>query len=311
MSQSSDKPENKDLPLRSYLAVPGNRYDMLEKAAASPADAVFIDLEDSVPEEDKTTAIANAGTALDNIDWQLKHVAVRLNSFDSGRLDQEVSVLAKKDRLDAVILPKAECTDSINYLASAINHNRPHTLGTLAIELLIESARGIMLVDSLAGAHPDISALHLGVADFAASIGARSAAIGESPPGYAHLSDGKRYPLDLFAYPMMRVLIAARAFNLQAIDGPLGNYTDSEACYVSAQRAASMGFDGKQVIHPAQIEPTRQAFIPTDEEITHARRVQKAIDEARCSDQGATTLDGKMIDEASLRMIRRVLKHAE
>jgi malyl-CoA/(S)-citramalyl-CoA lyase len=179
------------------------------------------------------------------------------------------------------------------------------------MELIIETARGVIQVETLAAADPLVSALHLGVGDFAASIGARSAEIGASPPGYKHIgsaADGyPQIPLDLFAYPMMRLLVAARAFGLRAIDGPCGAFRDAVATSATAAKAAAMGFDGKQVIHPSQIEATRNAFIPSDEELAYAERVIAAMEEAERNGQAAVTVDGKMVDYANLRMIRRLM----
>jgi malyl-CoA/(S)-citramalyl-CoA lyase len=179
------------------------------------------------------------------------------------------------------------------------------------LELLIETARGLVHVEALAACHPLITALHLGVGDFAASIGARSSEIGASPSAYRLVgcaADGHpEVPLDLFAYPMMRVLVAARAFGLRAIDGPCGAFQDAVATASTAAKAASMGFDGKQVIHPSQIEPTRLAFVPSDEEIARAERVLAAIEEAERRGEGAVTVDGRMVDYANVRMIRRLL----
>src|SRR6202022_1295855 len=151
------------------------------------------------------------------------------------------------------------------------------------MELLIETARGLINVEALAAAARLGTALHLGGGDFAASIGARSAEIGGSPSGYKHVgsaTDGhKETPLDLFAYPMMRLLVAARAFGLRAIDGPCGAFRDAVATAATATKAAAMGYDGKQVIHPSQIEATRNAFIPSDEELAYAQRVIEAMEE--------------------------------
>jgi malyl-CoA/(S)-citramalyl-CoA lyase len=171
--------------------------------------------------------------------------------------------------------------------------------------------RGLINVEALAAADPLVTALHLGVGDFAASIGARSAEIGASPAGYRHVgaaADGyPQVPLDLFAYPMMRLLVAARAFGLRAIDGPCGAFRDAVATSSTAMKAAAMGFDGKQVIHPSQIEATRNAFVPSDEELAYAERAIAALEEAERNGQGAVTVDGKMVDYANIRMVRRLM----
>jgi malyl-CoA/(S)-citramalyl-CoA lyase len=284
---------------------------MLAKAAASPADAVFMDLEDAVPPPEKAVALAGAGEALLNLDWGDKHVSVRLNAVDSPTILDEIAALSALPRLDAMILPKAEKTADVALVAERIDATKGARARPAELELLIETALGLVNVDDLASCDPLVSALHLGVGDFAASIGARSAEIGASPTGYRHRAEGVEVPLDLFAYPMMRVLVAARAFGLRAIDGPCGACSDERATAAAAMKAAAMGFDGKQVIHPRQIEPTRAAFAPTEAEIAYARKVEAAMAAAKEEGLGAVTVDGRMIDEANLRMIRRILAFAD
>jgi malyl-CoA/(S)-citramalyl-CoA lyase len=277
----------------------------------SPPDAVFLDLEDAVPPAEKAAALEAAATALTTHDWGTKTVAVRLNAIDSPSIEAEIKRLAGIARLDAFIVPKAENVADIAKIASWISAGAGTRAKLAEIELLIETARGLIHVEALAAADRLVSALHLGVGDFAASIGARSAEIGASPSGYRHVgsaADGhKETPLDLFAYPMMRLLVAARAFGLRAIDGPCGAFRDPVATAAGAAKAAAMGFDGKQVIHPSQIEATRNAFIPSDAELVYAQRVIAAMEEAERNGQAAVTVDGKMVDTANLRMIRRLL----
>jgi malyl-CoA/(S)-citramalyl-CoA lyase len=299
---------------RTYLAVPAHRERLLRSAAASPADAVYMDLEDAVPAAEKAAALAAAADALDALDWGGKTVTVRLNAIDSPTIDAEIARLAGHPRLDAVILPKAERVTEVTHLASQIAAASGGRARPLEIELLIETARGLMNVDTLADAHPHVTALHLGVGDLAASLGARSSEIGASPPGYKHLgraADGyPETPLDLFAYPMMRMLVVARAFGLRAIDGPCGAFHDTRVTAAAAAKAAAMGFDGKQVIHPSQIQPTRDAFVPSAEELAYADRVIAALEQAERDGKGAAMLDGKMIDYANVRMIRRLRQFA-
>jgi malyl-CoA/(S)-citramalyl-CoA lyase len=273
---------------RTYLAVPAHRGRMVQNAAASAADAVFLDLEDAVPPAEKAAALDAAVTALTSHDWGNKHVTVRLNSIETPSIRHEIERLACIARLDAFLIPKAE-----------------------AMELLIETARGLVNVEALAASDPLVTALHLGVGDFAASIGARSSDVGVSPSSYRHVgseADGHpEVPLDLFAYPMMRLLVAARAFGLRAIDGPCGAFRDTIITAASARKAAAMGYDGKQTIHPSQIEPTRDAFIPSETELANAERMLAAFEEAERNGQGAVTVDGKMVDYANIRMIKRLM----
>jgi malyl-CoA/(S)-citramalyl-CoA lyase len=297
---------------RTYLAVPAHRARMVQGAAASSADAVFMDLEDAVPLAEKAAALQEAVTALTTLDWGRKAVAVRLNAVDSASIRNEIAQQAGLARLDAVIIPKAERVADIVTIGNWIREASASRAKPVEMELLIETALGLVNIETLATVDPLVTALHLGVGDFAASIGARSAEIGASPAGYQHVgsaADGHpRVPLDLFAYPMMRLLVAARAFGLRAIDGPCGAFRDEVTTAATAMKAAAMGFDGKQVIHPSQIEPTRKAFVPSDQELTEARRTIAAMEAAERAGQGAVTLDGKMIDYANLRMVQRLLR---
>ena len=295
---------------RTYLAVPAHRLKMVQGAAASAADAVFMDLEDAVPPNEKAAALAAAEAALAELDWGQKTVAVRLNAIDSPSIENEIRRLGNIGRLDAFIIPKAETVADVAQIGRWIGDAAGARAVPVEMELLIETARGLVNVEALAAMGGPVAALHLGVGDFAASIGARSAEIGASPSGYRHVgsaADGHpKIPLDLFAYPMMRLLVAARAFGLRAIDGPCGAFKDPIATQATAAKAAAMGFDGKQVIHPSQIEPTRDAFIPSDAELAYADRAIAAMEEAERNGQGAVTVDGKMVDYANIRMIRRL-----
>jgi len=295
---------------RTYLAVPAHRMKMVQGAAASAADAVFMDLEDAVPPNEKASALAAAEAALAEQDWGQKTVAVRLNAVDSPSIRDEIGRLGSIGRLDAFIMPKAETVADVAQISRWIGDAAGARAAPVEMELLIETARGLVNVEALAAMGGLVAALHLGVGDFAASIGARSAEIGASPSGYRHVgsaADGHpEVPLDLFAYPMMRLLVAARAFGLRAIDGPCGAFRDAVATQATAAKAAAMGFDGKQVIHPSQIEPTRDAFIPSGEELAYADRAIAAMEEAERNGQGAVTVDGKMVDYANIRMIRRL-----
>jgi malyl-CoA/(S)-citramalyl-CoA lyase len=296
---------------RTYLAVPAHRARHVENAAASAADAVFLDLEDAVPPAQKAAALEAAAIALATHDWGCKTVAVRVNAIESPSIQQEIEHLGGLLRLDAFIIPKAESVADITQIGRWITEAAGMRAAPAEMELIIETARGLINVEALAAADPLVTALHLGVGDFAASIGARSTEIGASPSGYKHVggaADGhKETPLDLFAYPMMRLLVAARAFGLRAIDGPCGAFRDAIATEAAAAKAAAMGYDGKQVIHPTQIEATRDAFIPSEEELALARRVVAAMEEAERNGQAAVTVDGRMVDYANLRMIRRLM----
>lgn len=297
---------------RTVLAVPANRRRHVESAARSSADAVFLDLEDAVPESEKAEALQGATSALRELDWGTKTVLVRVNAYGSRHIEEEIRALAPIARLDSIIVPKAERPAHIEAITRMIDSAEGNArTAPLAIDLLIETALGLVMIEALAQSSTRIAALHLGVGDFAGSIGARSAEIGGSPAGYRQTSlvDERHVetPLDLFAYPMMRVLVAARAFGLRAIDGPCGAYRDETLTRAWAEKAAALGFDGKQVIHPSQIEATRGAFTPSPEELAFAARVVDAMQQAEADGRGAVSVDGKMIDYANLRMAQRIL----
>lgn len=283
---------------------------MVASAAASAADAIFLDLEDAVPASEKAVALRSAVTLLQELDFGTKHVAVRINTRDSGLAAGEIRALKECGRLNAVILPKAEKEEDIRFVQDVIGGQLIAKGPAIAIELLIETAMGLMRVDGLA-AHPAVTALHLGVGDLAASLGARSAEVGASPPGYRHVTrenDGLvTAPVDFFAYPMMRLLVAARAFGRLAIDGPCGAFRDATLTQASAAKAAAMGFDGKQVIHPGQIEATNAAFTPDAQEVADARALLAAFATATAEGRGAVAHNGKMIDFVNERMARRII----
>lgn len=301
---------------RTVLAVPGHRLNMLQSAAACAADAVFIDLEDAVPLDRKDEALRTAVQALAELDWGDKTVTVRINANERGIDENEVQTLtAEAPRLDSILVPKVESVDVVAQVEQLLSA-RPGSFAPLEIEALIETARGLVNVDSIAGSSSRLTALHFGVGDFSASIGARNVEIGGTHAGYAvTLKDETDHytatPLDLWTYPMMRILVAARAFGLRAIDGPCGAFRDMTLTRAWALKAAAMGYDGKQVIHPGQIEPTRSAFSPTDEEVRAARRTVEALEAAQAAGLAAISLDGKLVDFANVRMAQRILAMAE
>jgi malyl-CoA/(S)-citramalyl-CoA lyase len=301
---------------RTVLAVPGHRFKMLQSAAACAADAVFIDLEDAVPPDQKDEALKTAVRALVELDWGEKTVTVRVNANEEGVAVHEVTTLVRATpRLDSILVPKVESAEviaQVEEFAAA----RPANCAALEIEALIETARGVVNVDAIAASSRALTALHFGVGDFSASIGARNVEIGGTHPGYAvtlrnELGDYAATPLDLWTYPMMRILVAARAFGLRAIDGPCGAFRDLVLTRAWALKAAAMGYDGKQVIHPGQIEPTRAAFTPTDDEVREARRTVAALEKAQASGLAAVSLDGKLVDFANVRMAQRILAMAQ
>jgi malyl-CoA/(S)-citramalyl-CoA lyase len=299
---------------RTFLAAPAHRERLVASAARSSADAVFLDLEDAVHAEGKPAALDAAAQAIAALDWGSKTVAVRVNAFGSPWFAAEIAKLATLPRLDALILPKAERIADVVEMRRMIHAVRASDAPPLEIDCLIETALGLVNVEALAACDAGIGALHLGVGDFAASIGAKSEGIGVSPVGYRHKAFGRSgydtTPLDLFAYPMIRLLVAARAFGRRAIDGPWAGYQDAVLTKAAAEKAAALGFDGKQVIHPSQIDATREAFSPSAADVEQARRIVAALRDGASAGRGAITVDGRMIDLADARLAERVLRRA-
>jgi malyl-CoA/(S)-citramalyl-CoA lyase len=298
---------------RTFLAVPAHQAKMLPSAAKSAADAVFLDLEDSVPEAQKALALQGAIGAINTVDWGSKTVTVRVNVPGSAHIKNEITqLLQAAPRLDTLLIPKVESVDEIRAIAAIIDSTAARRSAPIGLEVMIETARGLVNCEAIAGASPYIESLHFGVGDFSASIGAKGVEIGLSHPSYQLTSriEGGQYaatPLDMWAYPMMRILVAARAYGLRAIDGPCGAFRDLVLSRDLAVKAAAMGYDGKQVIHPSQIDLTTAAFAPTEQEIAQAKRVLDAIADAEREGRGAVQVDGKLVDYANVRMAQRVI----
>jgi malyl-CoA/(S)-citramalyl-CoA lyase len=301
---------------RTFLAVPAHQRRMVESAATSAADAVFLDLEDAVPQSQKEAALEGAIAALNDLEWGHKAVSVRVNVPGSASFDAEVVRLLKSaPRLDTLLIPKVECTGDLDRVIELIGIHAQDRTEPIGLEVMIETARGLANCEQIAACSKLIESLHFGVGDFSASIGAKGVDIGLSHPAYRLTSRSQHgnctsTALDMWAYPMMRILVAARACGLRAIDGPCGAFRDAELTAALAIKAATIGFDGKQVIHPCQIDATCRAFVPTDEELHEAQHVIAALAEAERDGRGAVQVNGKLVDYANIRMAQRVVAMA-
>lgn len=291
---------------RTYLAVPAHQEKLVTSAARSDADAVFLDLEDAVPETMKAAALGAAVRAINELDWGDKVVVVRVNGTGPRQRNEIDTLVRFATRLNGVLLPKVESAQEV----VAIQHQVDGT--SVAIEAMIETAKGLVFCEQIAAAGGSLEALHFGVGDFGASIGAKGVEIGLSHPQYLMTSRAESgyadTALDMWAYPMMRILVAARAFGLRAIDGPCGAFRDATLSESSALKAAAMGYDGKQVIHPLQLAFTNRAFTPSEEEYVAAQRIVAALAEAELEGRGAVQLDGKLVDYANIRMAKKVVE---
>jgi citrate lyase subunit beta/citryl-CoA lyase len=285
---------------RSCLAVPGSSRRFLEKAQGLNADHVLLDLEDAVAPDAKTSARAQVASALNTGDWSGKVRTVRVNGATTRWAYRDVIEVVEQagPRLDAIVLPKVTGPDEVAWLdllLGQVEQAAGLPPGGIAIEAQIEDARGLSAVDQIAAASPRLEALVFGPADFMASIGMRSLEIGAQPRGYL---GG-----DAFHYAHMRILVAARAHGLQAIDGPYAAVGDTEGLRRVAASAAALGYDGKWVIHPGQVDIVNAAFSPGQEEYDRAELILEAYEHYTSVDKrGAAMLDGEMIDEASRKL---------
>jgi citrate lyase subunit beta / citryl-CoA lyase len=288
-------------PRRSCLAVPASNPRFVAKAQTLPADEVFLDLEDAVAPLVKESARRAAVDALNHGDWAGKTRAVRVNDWTTHWTYRDVITVVEGAgaNLDCVMLPKvadAGQVSALDLLLTQIEKAAGLEVGRIGIEAQIENAAGLVNVDAIAAASPRLETIIFGPADFMASINMRSLVVGEQPPGY---------PADAYHYVLMRILVAARARGLQAIDGPYLLVRNVEGFTGVARRAAALGFDGKWVLHPDQIAAANEVFSPAQEDYDHAELILDAYDWSTSGAGGAkgsAMLGDEMIDEASRKM---------
>ncbi|TDC46504.1 CoA ester lyase [Actinomadura sp. KC345] len=285
---------------RTTLAVPGSNARFIEKAQGLPADEIFLDLEDAVAPSAKEEARATVVAALNEGDWAGKIRVVRVNDLDTHWAYRDVIEIVEGAgaNLDAVMLPKVQDATHVQWLDRLLTQIERATglpVGGIGIEAQIEDARGMVGIDAIAACSPRLEALVLGPGDLMASINMKTLVVGEQPPGY---TEG-----DAYHYILMRILMAARAHDLQAIDGPYFNVRDVEAFTRVARRSAALGFDGKWVLHPSQIEAGNAVFSPSQDDYDHAELILDAYEHhVTVEGRGAATLGDEMIDEASRKM---------
>ncbi len=293
---------------RSELAVPASNTAMIDKAAESAADFVFLDLEDAVAPPEKAQARKNAIEALNDIDWTAKGktVSVRINGLDTQYMYRDVVDLMEKagDRIDTLLVPKVGVPADLYATETMVSQieQAGGLTGKVGLEALIETALGMANVEAIAQFGGRLEALHFGVADYAASMRARTVNIGGLNPDY---------PGDQWHASISRMVIACRAYGLRAIDGPFGDFANPDGYMDGARRAAALGCEGKWAIHPSQIAMANEVFSPPQAEVTRAERIIETLKQAEAEGRGAASLDGKMIDAASEKMARNVIDVAD
>lgn len=289
---------------RSELAVPGSNPSMIEKAADGASDYVFLDLEDAVAPPEKVQARKNVIEALNDIDWAAKGktVSVRINGLDTHYMYRDVVDVMEQagGKVHTLLVPKVGVPADLYMVEAMVNQiEQALNLETrTGLEALIETALGMANVEAIAQFGGRLEALHFGVADYAASMRARTVNIGGINPDY---------PGDQWHAALCRMTIACRAYGLRAIDGPFGDFSDPEGFRDAARRAAALGIEGKWAIHPSQIALANEIFSPPASEVERARDIVKALRTAETEGKGAASLNGKMIDAASERMAANVI----
>lgn len=290
-------------PRRTELAVPASNFRFIAKAATASADEIMLDLEDGVAPTARPEARTNIVKALNEIDWGTRIRAVRVNDVRTQWFYQDVIAVVERAgaHLDAIILPKVNRPEDV-YMLDMLLQQIEAAKGLarhIGIEAQIETAEGMANVEEIARASPRLETLIFGPGDYAASIGMPILRIG------GHDFD---YPGHLWHAALSRIVVAAKAAGLEALDGPYGTYRDVDGLRTSALLARALGCDGKWAIHPLQIEPINRIFSPTEEELNEAQRIHDRYMRAVGDEHtGAITLGGELVDAASLRLAERIL----
>lgn len=296
---------------RSELAIPGSQPQMFEKAAKLDVDVIFLDLEDAVAPNEKEQARKNIIKALNEIDWGNKSMSVRINGLDTHYMYRDVVDVVEQagERLDLIMIPKvgtAADVYAVDMMVTQIEAAKGYKK-RIGFEHIIETALGMQNVSEIAAASPRNESLHFGVADYAASTRARTTIIGGVNEDYSVLTDpgkdGSRevHWGDMWHYALARMVVAARANGLRPIDGPFGDFSDPDGYRAAAKRAAVLGCEGKWAIHPSQAALANEVMSPSDSEVDRAERILKAMADAEKTGKGAVSLDGRLIDYASIR----------
>lgn len=306
---------------RSELAVPGSQPQMFQKAAESAVDVIFLDLEDAVAPDEKEQARKNIIKALNEIDWGKKTMSIRINGLDTHYMYRDVVDVVEQagERLDLIMIPKvgtAADVYAVDMLVTQIEDAKGYGK-RIGFEHIIETALGMQNVSEIAAASKRNESLHFGVADYAASTRARTTVIGGVNENYSVLTDpdsagGRQVHWgDMWHYALSRMVVAARANGLRPIDGPFGDFSDPDGFKAAAYRAAVLGCEGKWAIHPSQIALANEVMSPSEAEVEKAQRILKAMAEAEAAGKGAVSLDGRLIDYASIRQAEVLVQKAK
>jgi citrate lyase beta subunit len=292
---------------RSVLSVPGSSDKMIRKSLELPADEIMLDLEDGVALEEKEGARSRIIRALKDRDWGDRVRAYRINSLDTPFAYRDIINVVEQagESIEVIVIPKVEKAADVQFVALLLrqiemNQGLKKTIG---LEASIETALGMLNVKEIAFSSPRLETLVFGIADYGASLTMPSS-------GVSGHGDAEENLMHRWHFPLSRMVMAAKAAGLAAIDAPFGDFKDEKGLKKSCQQAASLGYDGKWAIHPAQLDTINETFTPSAEDITRARIILKAYEEVKANGEGATALNGKMVDAASVRLAQVTYEQA-
>ncbi|WP_299984357.1 L-malyl-CoA/beta-methylmalyl-CoA lyase [uncultured Ruegeria sp.] len=302
-------------PNRCQLFGPGSNTKLFPKMAASAADVINLDLEDSVAPSDKDAARANVIGALNTVDWGNKYLSVRINGLDTPYWYRDVVDVLEQagDRLDQIMIPKVGCAAdvyAVDALVTAIERAKGRSK-PISFEVIIESAAGLAHVEEIAASSPRLQAMSLGAADFAASMGMQTTGIGGTQENYYMLREGEKHWSDPWHWAQAAIVAACRTHGVLPVDGPFGDFSDDEGYIAQAKRSATLGMVGKWAIHPKQIALANQVFTPSDEAVSEAREILAAMEQAKANGEGATVYKGRLVDIASIKQAEVIVAQAE
>ena len=290
---------------RCQLSVPGSSEKMMHKAAALGVDFVFLDLEDAVAPSEKRGARAKIVEALNTLDWGRTTRCVRINDLTTEYAYEDIIEVVEgaRENLDVLMLPKAMSAADVQFVDKLLSmmEKKLGLQKRIGIDVLIEEVEAMLQVEQIAASTPRLECLIFGMGDYSASQGISLRDIG-GPSGY---------PGDIWSYQRHKLIIAARANRLDAVDGPFADFRSPDDFREECKRAMTLGMVGKWAIHPSQVALAQQAFSPKAEDAARARQMIRAYDEALAQGLGAVQYEGKMIDIASVRIVRNLVERAD
>jgi malyl-CoA/(S)-citramalyl-CoA lyase len=287
---------------RSVLAVPATSDHLFEKAARASADFVFLDIEDTVAPESKNEARLKAIAALNDIDWGIKTMSVRINALGTEWVHRDIlDIVRLCPRLDLVMLPRAQTAFDVQFVDTLLTglENELRRDKQIGIETIVETALGLANVEHIAGSSNRLESIIFGMGDYSIDMGNYEAVTGASQAQQQH-----------WDYALARIANAGRAYGLRPIAGPFTRYSDLAGLRASAERAASLGFEGKWAIHPSQLAICNEVFSPTGSQVEWAERILDAMRDVVATGTGAIGRNGMLLDMAHVRLARIILERA-